>query len=673
PQHGACSCGGVQPHDDPHHSACSCEDAHAHDGCACGHAHGIAPEKSTIRRDIVLIFVAVALVVLAHFVKTAPALAGGAFWAALALYLIAYGLVGRKVLYSAFRNILRGKIFDENFLMTVATFGAFAIGDFAEAVAVMIFYNIGETLQDIAVAKSRANIATLMDIRPDFARLVTGDTEREIAPEDARVGDVILIRPGERVPLDCVVLSGEGAVDASALTGESMPVSAAPGSALSNGSVNMNGVLTCKVTSVFADSTVQKILNLVSDASGKKADAEKFITRFSRIYTPIVMGLAVLIALVPPLFYGFDTFSQWFYRGLIFLVVSCPCALVVSIPVSFLGGIGGAARSGVLVKGGDVIDRLAQPKLVVFDKTGTLTRGKFAVSHVLPAAGAQADPAALLAAVALCERSSNHPIALSVRAYCGAQDSGAALDSYEEKAGCGVLAASGGVTYAAGNAKLMTLVGAVVPDKALAAADTAIGTVLHVARDKTYLGTLLIADSIKPGVREAVAHLHALGVEQCCMLTGDNENVARSVAEAVGLDSYKAGLLPNEKVAAFEALSQGVSGVSLYTGDGINDAPLLARADIGIAMGGVGSDAAIEAADVVLMTDEVDKIASAILVARRTRRIVMQNIIFALGVKIIIMAVAALGFAPMWLAIFGDVGVALLAVANAARAVRAVK
>ena len=659
----SCKCGEQEAHE---HASCGCSDHGAHEhthceqdsdscgcGCGCGHEHGKVQDKNELMRDGIIIAVAIALTVAAHFVPN--------YWVALAMYLAAYFAVGREVLATALKNIRKGDFFDENFLMAFATFGAFAIGDFSEAVAVMVFYNIGETLQNMAVAKSRANIASLMDIRPEFARVVKDGIEAEISPEEVSIGDFIIIKAGERVPLDCVVENGESAVDASALTGESVPVAAKPGAVLSSGSVNLSGVLTCRVTSVFADSTVQKILALVSDASAKKANAEKFITRFSKVYTPCVMAAAALIAVLPPLFLGFDTFGDWFSRGLIFLVVSCPCALVISIPVSFLGGIGGAAKHGVLVKGGDVIDRLSTPKTIVFDKTGTLTKGKFAVSRVLPAQGVSEED--VLRAAALCERSSNHPIALSVREFCGEKDSGETLLQYDEKSGFGVLATTKEGVYAAGNDKLMQCVGAVVTQQ-----PETIGTVLHIAKGTVYLGTLVIADEIKPGVKEAVADLKALGVETCYMLTGDNAAIAKSVADAVGLDGFKAQLLPHEKVAAFEDLTKN-GGVSLYAGDGINDAPLLARADVGIAMGGVGSDAAIEAADVVLMTDEVEKIVSAIKVARRTKSIVKQNIVFALGVKLAVLVLAAFGYAPMWLAIFADVGVALIAIANATRAV----
>ena len=649
---------GHEHHHEHHHghgAECACGHDHG-DGCGCGHDHGREHEKSELIATAVCMAVSVALVAAGALIPMPAALK-------LALYLAAYFLVGREVIATAVNNIVHGEWFDENFLMAVATVGAFAVGEWAEAVAVMIFYNIGETLQDMAVAKSRASIAGLMDIRPEFARVVRGAAEEVLAPERVEVGDVVRVKPGERVPLDCVVVSGEGSVDASALTGESIPVMARPGTPLASGSVAMSGLLDCRVTSVFAESTVQKILQLVSESGEKKAKAEKFITRFSKVYTPAVMGLAALIAVVPPLFFGLDTFFSWFYRGLIFLVVSCPCALVISIPVSFLGGIGGAAKNGILVKGGDVIDRLRAPAAVVFDKTGTLTQGKFSVRGVRCASGA--DRAELLRAAAVCERNSNHPIALSIRAYCASSDDGEEIVSLEEKAGFGLIVKTASHTYAAGNAKLMEHIG-VAP----AQEDAREGTVTHVACDGRFLGTLTIADEVKPGAKEAIDELRALGVQHCYMLTGDSEATAKRVAEAVGLDGYRAQLLPHEKVAAYEEVTKGLDGVSLYTGDGINDAPLLARADVGVAMGGVGSDAAIEAADLVLMTDEPGKLASAVRIARHTHAIVRENIIFALGVKGVVLVLAAFGYTPMWLAIFADVGVALLAVANAARAVR---
>lgn len=642
-----------------HGESCGCGHEHGQDhchddGCGCGHDHDAGVEKSEVVSAAWQVAAALALLVLGQFTSGLLAVA---------VYLAAYLLAGHAILWSAVKNIARGRIFDENFLMVVASLGAFAIGDMTEAVAVIIFYRVGELLQDLAVSRSRKNIAGLMDIRPDFAVLYENGAERRVDPGEVEVGQLIRIRPGERIPLDCTVTEGESAVDASALTGESVPVAAAPGAALASGSVNLSGLLTARVTASYGDSTVQKILDLVSEAGDKKAKAEQFITKFARVYTPVVMALAALIVFLPPLFTGWATFSDWLYRGLVFLVVSCPCALVLSIPVSFMGGIGGAARNGILVKGGDVVDRLRAPKAVVFDKTGTLTLGKFAVSRVVPAAGVSEDE--LLAAALLCERNSGHPIAVSVRQFCAGRGSDTPITAYEELSGMGVAAHTAGGVYYAGNARLMEKAGA----KGDFSGGSEGGTLLLVARDATYLGSLLIRDEIKPGAREAVARLREMGVEKLFMLTGDREGVAKEVAEAVGLDGYKAGLLPQDKVAAFEELTRDVEGVTLYTGDGINDAPLLARADVGVAMGGVGSDAAIEAADLVLMTDEVGKIGGAIRIARATRRIVLQNIVFALGVKLVVLVLAAFGLTPMWLAIFADVGVALIAVANATRAV----
>lgn len=657
-EHAACG------HDHDHNEgddACGCGHDHDHsegdDGCGCGHDHGGPVEKSQVISTAWQIAASLALLALGYFS------AGMSSIVSFIAYLAAYLLAGHAILLSAGKGLIKGRMFDENLLMSVASLGAFLIGDMSEAVAVIIFYRVGELLQDLAVNRSRKNIASLMDIRPDFATLYENGQEQRLDPTEVAVGSLIRIRPGERVPLDCIVTEGQSAVDASALTGESVPVSAVSGTELANGSVNLSGLLTARTTASFGDSTVQKILDLVDEAGSKKAKAEKFITKFARVYTPIVMGLALLIAVIPPFFTGFSTFSDWLYRGLVFLVVSCPCALVLSIPVSFMGGIGGAAKNGILVKGGDVLDRLRAPKAVIFDKTGTLTRGEFTVAEVLPAKGVQPDE--LLAAAALCERNSSHPIALSVRRYCAQNDSGDEITSYQEKSGMGIEAITENASYYAGNQLLMSSVGVALDS----AEHQSIGTEVLIAKNGEFLGRLLIRDEIKPNAKQAVSHLRSLGVEQLFMLTGDKEDVAREVAAAVGLDGYKAGLLPQDKVAAFESLTANTNGVTMYTGDGINDAPLLARADVGIAMGGVGSDAAIEAADLVLMTDEVEKIAGAIRIARSTRRIVMQNIVFALGVKVVVLVLAAFGLTPMWLAIFADVGVALLAVANAARAV----
>lgn len=643
-----------------HGDGCGCGHDHAghdhDDGCGCGHDHGAEVEKSEITSTAWQIGVSVVLLIAGYLTADFNS------WVSFFAYLAAYLLAGHAILASAAKGLFKGRMFDENLLMTVASLGAFAIGEMAEAVFVIIFYRVGELLQDLAVSKSRKNIAGLMDIRPDFATLLVDGTEVRTEPDAVAVGSLIRIRPGEKVPLDCVVTEGESAVDASALTGESVPVAATVGTSLVNGSINLSGMITARTTATFGDSTVQKILDLVNESSGKKAKAEKFITRFARVYTPVVMALALLIAVIPPFFTGWNTFSEWLYRGLVFLVVSCPCALVLSIPVSFMGGIGGAAKHGILVKGGDVIDRLRMPEAVVFDKTGTLTKGEFSVAEVLPAAGVSESD--LLTAAALCERNSNHPIALSVRKFCSDADANDDLLRYEELTGMGIEAVTASGKFHAGNARLMQHIGATLPQNL----PSTVGTQLLVAKNGVCLGQLVIRDQIKPEAKQAIDHLRSLGVNKLFMLTGDREEVAAEVATAVGLDGYKAGLLPQDKVAAFEGLTQELTGVTMYTGDGINDAPLLARADVGIAMGGVGSDAAIEAADLVLMTDEVEKIASAITIARATRRIVMQNIIFALGVKAFVLVLAAFGLTPMWLAIFADVGVALLAVANATRA-----
>lgn len=638
-------------------TGCACShslESHSHSdgGCGCGHSHDAKPEN--LYGLIVRIIAAIILVFIAP--KTGVA--------ALPLFIAAYVLIGGGIVLNAIKGILNKELFDENFLMSVATIGAFAIGDYSEAVAVMIFYQVGELLQGFAVRRSRQNIEGLMNIRPEFATLLVNGAETKISPEDAKPGDTIIIKAGEKVPLDCVVLTGQSAVDTSALSGESVPLDAVENTALISGSVNLTGVITCTVTSEFKNSAVQKILDLVSQASEKKAKAEKFITKFAKIYTPTVISLAAALAFIPPIFVG--NFSSWLYNGLIFLVVSCPCALVVSIPVGFMGGIGAAAKNGILVKGGNVIDSLVAPKAIVFDKTGTLTKGSFDVEQIIPADKVLKQQ--LIQAAAICERSSNHPIAKSVKAAFAQSDTGEELLSYEELSGFGIKATAESGEYYAGNAKLMQQINI----KNLIVPQTA-ATVLHIVKNNIYLGCITVADQIKPNVKAAIEQLRALGVENCYMLTGDNEAVAEEVAQKVGLNGFKAGLLPHEKVNAFKKITSGSNGISIFVGDGINDAPLLAGADIGVAMGGIGSDAAIEAADVVLMTDDIGKLVTAVKTARKTRSIVWQNIIFAMAVKAIVLVVAAFGAVPMWLAIFADVGVALLAVANSARVIAGAK
>lgn len=654
----SCGCSHHKEESHKEESSCVCshnhEEEHSHNdsGCGCGHSHSAKPENLYVLAGCII--AAVALIFAAPHTGVLS----------LPLFIAAYALVGGSVVINAVKGILNKELFDENFLMSVATMGAFAIGDYSEAVAVMIFYQIGELLQGFAVRRSRQNIEGLMNIRPEFATLLVNGEEKKIAPEAANIGDTIIIKAGEKIPLDCIVLTGQSAVDTSALTGESVPVDAGQDTALISGSVNLTGVITCKVTSEFKNSAVQKILDLVSQASEKKAKAEKFITKFAKIYTPVVIALAAALMFIPPIFAG--NFSQWFYNGLIFLVVSCPCALVVSIPVGFMGGIGAAAKNGILVKGGNIIDSLVAPKAIVFDKTGTLTMGSFAVEQILPASGA--DNQQLMAAAAICERSSNHPIAKSVKAAFAQYDTGEELTAYEELSGFGVKATAASGEYYAGNKKLMQQLGM----QNLSQPQTA-ATVLHIVKNNAYLGCVTVADQVKPGVKNAINQLRGLGVESCFMLTGDNEAVAKEVSEKVGLNGFKAGLLPHEKVSAFKEITSGSKGVSLFVGDGINDAPLLAGADIGVAMGGIGSDAAIEAADIVLMTDDIGKLVTAVKTARKTRTIVWQNIIFAMGVKVIVLSVAAFGAVPMWLAIFADVGVALLAVANSTRVIASAK
>lgn len=598
----------------------------------------------------------------------------GALYASFALYLIPYLIAGHDVLLKAWRNIRRGEAFDESFLMAVATIGAFAMIFFpetephmAEGAAVMLFYQVGELFQSYAVGKSRKSIAAMMDIAPDYANIERDGAIVEVDPDEVQVGDVIVVKPGERVPIDGVVVDGTSQLDTAALTGESVPRHIEVGGEVISGCINMTGVLRIRTTKLFGASTVSRILELVENASEKKARTENFITRFARVYTPIVTLAAVTIAVVPPLL-GMGTWADWILRGLTFLVVSCPCALVISVPLSFFGGIGGASRLGILVKGSNYLEALSEVDTVVFDKTGTLTSGTFGVVGVHPAGGIDGDQ--LLAMAAHAEAFSDHPIALSVKkAYLdeAAADSGRIIDQSRiedaaEESGHGVKATVDGHAVLVGNDKLMSAHGISCPDCELT------GTILHVAIDGAYAGHIVIADTVKDDAAQAIADLHAAGVERCIMLTGDREEVARSVASDLGLDEYHAQLLPGDKVEQVERILDSARGNLAFVGDGINDAPVLTRADVGIAMGAMGSDAAIEAADIVLMDDKPSNIARAIRVARKTMRIVHQNIVFAIGVKLLILALAAVGIANMWLAVFGDVGVAVIAILNAMRA-----
>ena len=577
-------------------------------------------------------------------------IAGGLFLAGLLLpwslvfFVAAYLAAGWDILWKAAKNIVRGRVFDENFLMSLASLGAFALGEYPEAVAVMLFYQVGEYFQAVSVRRSRRSIQSLMEIRPDRATVLRG-AALDVAAEDVKVGEVILVRPGERIPLDGVVLEGSASLDTAALTGESMPRQVGPEMEVLSGSINLNGTLAITVTRGFGESTAARIIELVENAAAKKAPAENFITKFARVYTPVVVILAALLAFVPPLFLG--GWAQWINRGIVFLVVSCPCALVVSVPLSYFGGIGACSRRGILVKGGNYLDALTGIDTVVFDKTGTLTEGKFAVTGIFAAEGFTEQEVLTLAAMA--EQYSNHPIARSILEAYG--DEPEALPGCQEIAGMGLMAEG----LRVGNHKLM--------EKENIAYTPGSGTAVYVAKDGRFAGYLTIADRIKTGSGDAISALKSLSVTKTVMLTGDNEAVAAQVAENLGLDHYHAQLLPQEKLEKLEQLP----GKILFAGDGINDAPCLARADVGVAMGGLGSDAAIEAADVVLMTDEPGKIAEAITLSRQTRAIVVQNIVFALGVKVLILALGAIGVAGMWAAVFADVGVAVLAVLNAMR------
>lgn len=584
----------------------------------------------------------------------------------LVLYLIPYLIIGWDVLWRAVRNIAHGQVFDENFLMALATVGALAIGEYPEAVFVMLFYQVGELFQSYAVDQSRKSITALMDIRPDYANMEGPDGQLEqVDPEDVAVGDTIVIKAGERIPLDGVVLEGSSTVDTAALTGESLPRRVESGDDVISGCVNLSGLLKVRVTKAFEESTVAKILDLVENSASKKAKAENFITKFARYYTPIVVLAAVALAFLPPLL----TSIQWvdsIQRALNFLVVSCPCALVISVPLSFFGGIGGASKDGILVKGGNYLEVLARTEIVVFDKTGTLTRGVFNVTAIHPD---HCDQGQLLELAALAECWSDHPISRSLKEAYGREIDSSRVSSVEEVAGRGVKAVVDGHTICAGNDKLMEDIGVSWHPC------HRVGTTVHVASDGVYLGHIVISDEVKPDAKEAVAALKAAGVRKTVMLTGDAQAVGEDVAKQLGLDEVHTQLLPADKVERVEELLKEVSpkGALAFVGDGINDAPVLSRADIGIAMGGLGSDAAIEAADIVLMDDKPSKIAHAIRIARRTLSIVRQNIVFALAVKLLVLVLSAVGLVSMWAAVFADVGVSVIAILNAMRALKAGK
>ena len=583
-----------------------------------------------------------------------------------ALFLPAYFVIGWDVLWRAARNIAHGQVFDENFLMALATVGAFCTGffgqgEYPEAVFVMLFYQVGELFQSYAVGKSRKSIASLMDIRPDYANVERDGKLLQVDPEEVAVGDTITVKAGEKIPLDGLVLEGSSLVNTSALTGESVPRQVRPGDSVISGCVNQNGLLRVQVTKAFGESTVQKILDLVENASSKKAKAENFITKFARYYTPVVVFCALALAVVPPLFVG--DWTGWVQKALIFLVVSCPCALVISVPLSFFGGIGGASRQGILVKGGNYLEVLADTELVVFDKTGTLTKGVFQVTAIHPEGVSQQE---LLELAALAESYSDHPISRSLKEAWGKALDTARVGQVEELSGRGVRAQVDGKEVWAGNGKLMEEIGLAYRPSGQ------VGTVVHVAAEGRYLGYILIADEVKPDAKEAIAALKAQGVKKTVLLTGDAKDVGEAVAQELGLDEAYTQLLPGDKVERVEALLQETSpkGKLAFVGDGINDAPVLSRADIGIAMGALGSDAAIEAADLVLMDDKPSKIAKAMEISKRTLRIVRQNIVFALAVKLLVLMLTPFGLANLWEAVFADVGVMVLAILNASRALQ---
>ncbi|MBS5821084.1 MAG: cadmium-translocating P-type ATPase [Enterococcus gilvus] len=605
-------------------------------------------EESSKGKIIQIVVAIIALGGLAIFTPAMPL--------KLIAYLILYLWIGYDVLKTAISNIFHGEIFDENFLMAIATVGAIAIGEYPEAVAVMLFYQVGEFFQDYAVAKSRKSISSLLAIRPDSANLIQNGEVKKVAPEAIKVGDRILIKPGEKVPLDGIVKEGNSMLDTSALTGESVPRSIHPEEQILSGFINQSGQLTVEVTTTFGESTVSKILDLVENASSKKAPAENFITSFARYYTPIVVGLAVLLAVVPPLVTG-EPFYDWVYRALTFLVISCPCALVISVPLSFFGGIGGASKAGVLIKGSNYIETLANVETLVFDKTGTLTKGVFEVQTVETTMNKKE----FLQYVSSAEQSSTHPIAQSIVNYV--DQPLLAVSQLEEIAGFGLSVEIDGHHFLVGNEKLMANKN--IPFQAV----QEIGTIVYVAMDGRFVGHLVIADEIKDNVSEALAEAKSLGVKRTVMLTGDNRGIADAIGKKIGIDQVYSELLPEDKVTHLEEELQRETKTA-FVGDGMNDAPVLARADIGIAMGGLGSDAAIEAADVVIMDDQPEKIPTAIRIARKTMGIVKQNIVFAIGVKVVVLVLGALGFATMYAAVFADVGVTVIAVLNAMRCLR---
>ena len=634
-------------------------------GHCCDHDHGHDHGSGEFNLRKALAPIAIAGVLfLAGFIFNEPLHNTPFAIAEYAVLIPAYLISGWSVLTTAGRNILRGRVFDENFLMTIATLGAIAIHEIPEAVAVMLFFQIGELFQDYAVGRSRKSIKALLEVRPETANLKIDGEIREVSPESVNVGDVVIVRPGEKVPLDGEVLDGSSQVDTSALTGESVPRTVNIGETVLSGMINQSGVLSLRVTKPFNESSISKILELVENASSKKADTEKFITRFARYYTPVVVLLSLAVAILPPLFIADASQTVWTYRALVLLVISCPCGLVISIPLGYFGGIGGAAKRGILVKGSTFLDALTQVDTVVFDKTGTLTKGNFRISEIVAANGLKKHQ--LLELAAQVESQSNHPVAQSIQKAYGKPVDSSTLQDYEEIGGHGIRAKLNGHTVLAGNDRLLHR------ENILHDVCDVEGTVAHIAVDGTYSGRIIIADELKQDAVEAISTLKQQGI-QTVMLTGDSQSVADTVAMRIGLDQYRAELLPEDKVDALEEFLQSAANDKkkvVFVGDGINDAPVIARADVGMAMGGLGSDAAIETADVVIMTDAPSKVAEAIALARRTLRIVWQNIILAMTVKAIFIGLGAIGLATLWEAVFADVGVALLAILNAGRILR---
>ena len=625
-----------------------------------GHSHEIKENNESVLgyiKDNLMLIIGAVIYIIALLYK------GNENLLSVLLFVASYLVIGGEVIWIAIKNISRGEIFDENFLMSIATLGAFFIGEYPEAVAVMLFYQIGEMFQGYAVSKSRKSISSLMNIRADYANVLRNGEEAKVDPQNVSIDEVIIIKPGERIPLDGIVLDGTSFIDTSALTGESVPREITVGDEILSGAINNNGVLKVKVNKEFGESTVSRILELVENASNKKAPTEKFITKFSKVYTPIVVVIAILVAVIPPLVISGETFSVWIYRALSLLVVSCPCALVVSIPLGFFSGIGAASKKGILVKGGNYLEALKDSEIVVFDKTGTLTKGVFNVTEINPKNISKEE---LLEITAMGESHSNHPIAISIAKAYGKEINKEEIKDYKEISGHGIEVTINDNDVLLGNVKLMK-VNNIEFDEI-----DSIGTIVYVAINGQYKGNIVISDEIKENVDIALRELKNVGIKKTVMLTGDNKRVAEKVAKSIGIDEVYSELLPGDKVSKVEEIldKNNQKGKVLFVGDGINDAPVLARADIGVAMGGIGSDAAIEAADVVLMKDKVEAIAEAIRVSRRTNKILWQNIIFSLGVKIIVMILVVLGLTNMWAAVFADVGVTLIAVLNSMRIIR---